>query len=137
MRNYLQKYCGLTSSSYYRMGDLNRDGKLNNNDLTMLYNHLNTSGNKLNSIQLQLADFTNDGVVNADDLKKMNTLLDYKLGDVNRDKKVDATDKDLIMKHVVETKKLASTVLWYADYNGDGVINMSDVVLMCKDYNIS
>ncbi len=52
-------------------------------------------------------------------------------------KRVDATDKNLIMQHISETKMLASTVLWYADYNGDGVINMADVVLMCNDYNIA
>lgn len=136
MRNYLQKYCGLTASSYYRMGDLNRDGKLNNNDLTLLYNHLN-AGHNFTTIQKQLADFDNNGIVDSNDLNLMNTLLNYKLGDVNRDGKVDQTDKDLVMKHIVGTKNLASTVLWYADYNGDGVINIQDVVLMCRDYNIS
>ena len=136
MRSYLQKYCGLTASSYYRMGDLNRDGKLNNNDLSLLNNHLN-AGPYLIMAQQQLADFDNNGIVDNNDLQLMNTLLNYKLGDVNKDGKVDKTDKDLVMKHIVGTKNLASTVLWYADYNGDGVINIQDVVLMSRDYNIS
>lgn len=133
MKNYLKNYCGI--STLYRMGDVNTDGKLTQADVTKLTAYLTTSGS-LNSIQGSLADINNDGVVNAADLSKLKALLKYQIGDVNRDGKINSTDITLIKNHISKKAILSDAVLWYADVNGDGSIDISDYMKLGNDYNI-
>ena len=123
------------SKTYYRMGDLNSDKQVNNSDWNLLYRYV-YQGGAFNLMQTELADLNNDGDITAADLTKLNNLAKYKFGDVNRDGKVNATDKDLLQKHITKTATLSNAVLWYADVNGDGSIDIADVVKMCADYNI-
>ncbi|MCR5305609.1 MAG: dockerin type I repeat-containing protein [Oscillospiraceae bacterium] len=78
----------------------------------------------------------NDGVVNAADLSKLKALLKYKIGDVNRDGKINSTDITLIKNHISKKAILSDAVLWYADVNGDGSIDISDFMKLGNDYNI-
>ena len=133
MKNYLKNHCGI--STLYRMGDVNMDGKLTQADITKLNAYLTTSGS-LNSNQGFLADMNNDGVLNATDLSKLKALLKYQIGDVNRDGKINSTDITLIKKHISKQAILSDAVLWYADVNCDGSIDISDYMKLGNDYNI-
>ncbi|MCR5307370.1 MAG: leucine-rich repeat protein [Oscillospiraceae bacterium] len=119
----------------YRMGDINMDGHFTKADVDKLQKYLLTTGT-LNEEQAVLADMNNDGKLNATDLSRLKSLLLYKLGDVNRDGKVNKTDKTLILKHLANIATLSDDALWYADYNGDGSIDVADAVRLAVDYNI-
>ena len=135
MRWYLENYKGC-SKTYYRMGDINMDGQFTKADAEKLQKYLLTTGT-LTEEQAALADMNNDGKLNATDLSLLKSLQLYKLGDVNRNGKVNKTDKQLILKHIAHSVTLADDVLWYADYNGDGSIDVADAVRLAVDYNIS
>ena len=52
------------------IGDINADGKVNNKDWNILYNHINET-NKLIGYSLQCADVNNDGKINNKDWNRM------------------------------------------------------------------
>ncbi|MDO4300468.1 MAG: lectin-like protein [Clostridia bacterium] len=54
-------------------------------------------------------------------------------GDVNLDGEVNKTDAAYIMKYLCGSENLSSVQLEAADYNDNGEINISDVVLLLKD----
>ena len=134
MRAYLNKIKGV--SQFYRMCDVTMNGTLSNADATKLQKYLLGSAD-LTAEQAVLADVNNDGKLNGTDLSMLKSLLLYQLGDVNRDGKVDKTDKQMILNHIANITKLSNDAFWYADYNGDGSIDVSDAVAICVDYNIT
>ena len=134
MKAYLKNIKGVRQ--FYRMCDVTMDGFLSKADATLLQKYLLGSAD-LTVEQAVLADINNDGKLNGTDLSLLKSLLLYQLGDVNRDGKVDKTDKQLLLKHIAGITTLSNDVLWYADYNGDGSIDVSDAVAICVDYNIT
>ncbi len=124
MREFLEKYCGQDKNAYYRMGDLNLDGTVNRDDYVALQNYMNNK--KTFEANLRLANMVDDFGIFYDDLEKLDELTKYEIGDVNFDNKVDVTDKDLILNHIVGNKSLPYSAIWYADINGDGAIDKKD-----------
>ena len=134
MIKYLEKRSGQNNYMYYRMGDLNLDGTVDNNDLIALQNY----GNKHIPFKAdyKLADLNFDGIVDESDYKILKSLTKYQIGDVDFSGTVDVADRDLIMKHIVYSELLPDDALWYADLNGDGAIDTKDIAQLCRDYNI-
>lgn len=56
----------------------------------------------------------------------------FKLGDVNKDGKVDVLDVTEIQQYIVELKTLDSDAQKAADVNGDGRINVNDATIILK-----
>ena len=135
MRYYLEKYKGQNSNNYYRMGDLNLDGTVDNNDLKALQKY-----GKLfidYKADLELGDFNGDSYVNLADYRILVSLIEHQLGDVDFSGTVDSTDRDLIIKHIEKSELLPDDALWYADLNGDGAIDVKDIKKLCADHNIT
>ena len=126
---YLKNYCN-QDDKFTRMGDIDGNGVLESSDYTRLYRYVyyNYNDDMPNDLALNNADLNNDGIIDEKDVTKLRGLIDYKIGDVNRDGKVNTTDKDLIQKYIAKKITLSDAVLWYADVNGDGAIDISDVV---------
>lgn len=125
MGDYLEIYEDYSDSDFFRMGDINRDGNVNNNDVALLNSYLRKTVT-LNKAQLQLSDLNNDGMISSADVTKLNRLTQYQIGDVNRDGVLSYPDVHRLAQHLTDTWPLPDAALWYADFNGDGLVNHTD-----------
>lgn len=60
----------------YRKGDVNMDGLINQNDLTLIQNHWEETELITDETQLSLADINNDGKINGKDLNLVTALIE-------------------------------------------------------------
>ena len=70
-------------------------------------------------------------VTNTKDIQRFTVTVDkkpLKLGDVNRDGKINVTDIVVIAAHIKGHKKLDGRAPLTADINGDNIINVTDIV---------
>lgn len=58
--------------------------------------------------------------------------IDYAMGDVDLDGKVNISDATLIQKYLVDLVPLSDNALSLADFNKDNYINIGDVTLIQK-----
>lgn len=133
---YRLLHVSYVESDLIRMGDLNKDGKVNSTDVNLLNKYLSRQIS-LTTAQLQLSDLNNDGRISTADTAKLRGLAQYSIGDANCDGKVNQTDKQSILNHISGISTLSNAVLWFADYNGDGVVDISDAFKLGRDYNLS
>ena len=121
----------------YKRGDINLDGKIDNNDLDLLSKYLKKQAS-LNTVQINVADYNNNGTVDSNDLYEMEEFLNSEiiktntLGDINLDNIVDSNDVILLDKYVLKHISLTKKQLNYADMNDDGVIDTNDVDILAK-----
>ena len=86
------------------------------------------------------ADVNGDGEIDIKDVKKLCVdykIPDYQLGDVDFNGTIDNSDKQLLMNHISNVELLPDAAFSYADLNRDGCIDISDVIQLCRDYNIT
>ena len=122
-------------SDYYQLGDINLDGKLDINDVSLLQNMLNGVV-KANKVQSNLCDINKDSVIDNKDIvalrSKIGGSTKYKKGDVNLDGKVSHEDVTIIENYVLKLTELTIDQLNYADYNGDSVVDNKDANSLAK-----
>ncbi len=120
----------------YKRGDINLDGNIDEQDIKLLNKYLKKQVN-LTTIQLNVADFNGNGIIDINDLNELksylnkSSILDNALGDINLDGTVDSNDVIMLSKYVSGEIKLTKG-LKYADINSDGVVNVDDVNVLAK-----
>jgi len=132
---WLMKQVGYVSVSNLK-GDVTLDSKLNQEDVDLLFAYV--SGSKvLSGEALKNADYDGDGIVNVKDAlqlqKQVGIKVESKLsGDVTLDSRINQTDVDLLYVHVSGKTTLTGQAFKNADYDGDGKVNMRDVLQLQK-----
>ncbi|MBQ2815769.1 MAG: hypothetical protein IJE65_03775 [Clostridia bacterium] len=58
------------------------------------------------------------------------TTTVYNIGDINLDKKVDTSDLLMIQQYLLDIDSVNSDNFVYTDYNGNGIIDSTDIVLL-------
>ncbi len=137
-------------------GDLNNDGKIDQNDIgaftELNYATLGLIVDRTPAEEMvQAADFNGDGILNGDDLQKLESLVEKKedpehikplsteklLGDFNFDGSVDYDDVEILgnsLSRFTKKDKLTDEQRDVADMNQDGKVDSSD--MMTLSYNI-
>lgn len=122
-------------SDFYQVGDINMDGTIDINDLTILQDGLN-SAVSVNKVQLNLCDINGDGKIDNNDAmtlrSKVSSVKKYKKGDVNMDGKTLNDDVTIIENYILGKTTLTIDQMTLADYNGDGVIDNNDANALAK-----
>ena len=112
----------------YEKGDINRDGKLDLDDLNLLKKYLN---GKVTFVleQKKLADINNDGAIDSKDASLLNTMIgriNYEPGDVDRNEKITLNDAKLVLDFLSGDAKLHEEQLELADIDKDGEVTSKD-----------
>ena len=121
----------------YKRGDINLDGSINTTDLDLLSKYLKKQAN-LNTVQINVADYNNNGIVDSNDLYELEEYLNSDvikvntLGDINSDNVIDSNDVTLLEKSVTKKINLSKEQLNYADMNEDGTVDAIDVDILAK-----
>ena len=120
----------------YEMGDVNRDGKITQDDAYVLYDHISET-NLLDGEQSYLADIFEDGKANGKDYIRLLEILNgtykrYEMGDVNRDGKLTQEDADDIMKYYTGKISFDDEQKILGDVDGDEKINARDAKLVLQ-----
>ena len=120
----------------YIVGDINRDGKVTQEDADTLYDHINET-NLLDEEQFYLADLTGDDKANGKDYNMLLEILNgtykrYEMGDVTRDGKLTQEDADDIMKYFTGKISFDDEQKILGDVDGDGKINARDAKLVLQ-----
>lgn len=118
---------GSRISSTGLRGDINGDGQVNSNDLTLLKQYLNNSTVVINKTD---ADMNNDGVVDSVDYNYLIYFLNPRQpvlkGDANGDGKVDETDYKLL-NQFISGQKVSNFYHYNADLNNDKKFTTTDL----------
>ena len=102
------------SKEYTLMGDVNLDGNIDISDSIIIKYYINR---EIGYENLPLYD---------------SPKVETKYGDVNNDDKVDYDDLKLLVKYVHNSTKMNSYEKTVSDLNGDGQINMNDIIILHK-----
>ena len=106
-------------------GDLNRNGKVDSDDIQRLREH-KVSGN----VDVADVDLTGDGVVDETEDYAVRTVAGTRAGDANFDRKVDFRD---FLALAANFGKVDST--WAeGDFNGDGTANFADFLILAENF---
>lgn len=65
----------LANNSKYQMGDVNMDGIVNQNDVTLLYSYIVNGSNTFTDEQEKLADINNDGAIDTNDVANLMNII--------------------------------------------------------------
>lgn len=124
-----------------KKGDLNGDGKIDNNDLPIIID-LYFGVKQPTASQKITGDVNNDGKINLSDVTLLRLKLNNKKGDMNIDGNVDSKDLDVLMAYLQGKSKDINVLL--ADVNEDGTVNITDATELRKlipgqmsSYNVS
>lgn len=112
---------------YYELGDVNRDGTLDDADLENIISYLD--GTEPEGFYADMADINGDGDVDEKDIQLLRNYLyppTYLLGDVNGDGAVNVLDVTTLVSYVLN-EPTSPFVEAAADVNGDGNINSLDI----------
>ena len=120
----------------FPIGDVNRDGRITEEDIDIMYNHINET-NILEGEQFALGDLNSDGKVNAKDCNMLFSVINgsYKrflMGDVNRDGRITSDDRQLILDSVQGNIILDDEQKWLADMNENEVVDLTDYSILQK-----
>ena len=114
----------------YDLGDVDRDGKIDNDDLKLVQAHINGTGS-LDEEQKHLADVSKDGNITAKDLNMIYAIIKentFEKADINKDKVIDSKDLVTLNDYLTNGTELPDESL--ADLNGDGVVDNTDKELL-------
>ncbi|KNY25996.1 S8 family serine peptidase [Pseudobacteroides cellulosolvens] len=131
-----------------KIGDLNKDGYINNTDHNMLSKHLLGSTPLTYAQQKVAADVNGDGFINALDNGLFQKYLagtitvfpagsnfTYTYGDVDNDGAVTTDDSTIVFNYLSGKILLSNKQLLKADANGDNVVALEDTGLMQQYVN--
>lgn len=110
---------------YYELGDVNRNGTLDDADLEDIISYLD--GTEPEGFYADMADINGDGDVDEKDIQLLRDYLyPIQLGDVNGDGAVNVLDVTTLVSYVLN-EPTSPFVEAAADVNGDGNINSLDI----------
>ncbi len=118
-------------------GDINKDGEVNIADAALLQAFI-LNKKEFDEAEMSAADVTEDGIVNIIDMVKMKSLLyhfqtalgDTIHGDINMDKQINAADVMMLNAYLIQGSEFDLTEQYSSDINGDGIVNVLDMILM-------
>lgn len=113
----------------YVIGDVNKDGKIDNKDLIYLKGYLDGEYTEINK---SLADVNSDGKISADDYNTLKQTIErngteFNKGDLDKNGTVDENDKLYLDRYTAGWAGYDTLDVDVADMNGDGVVNGSDI----------
>ncbi len=130
----------LDEKSNYQVGDINKNGKLDLEDASLILTTTN--------ISKDIGDLNNDGVVDKDDANVIINMLSKNTlaGDVNKDGKIDSKDSEIVNSYVNNktttnnnnntgnnsSVKLEENQKATADVNKDGKVDYADAEEITK-----
>ena len=116
------------SNAKYQKGDVNLDGKVTHEDVTIIENYI-LKKTELTIEQLNYADYNGDSTVDNKDANSLAKAIasKFKVGDINMDGKINMIDANILSKYISKLIELDTTQKILADINGDGKINASDL----------
>ena len=130
-KDYNMLYEILTGKTLrYDLGDVNRDGNIDNEDLNMVQAHINGTSS-LDDEQIHLADVSQDGNITTKDLNMIYAIIKentFEKADINKDKVIDQKDLAALNAYLENGAELPDESL--ADLNGDGVVDTTDKELL-------
>jgi hypothetical protein len=117
----------------YRLGDLDGNGQVRTNDVTICLRHV-AGIRKLEGSQLKAADVDQNGTVDAADCRIVHGSsagmfsLPKKIvfGDLNGNGRVDIGDLTIIRRHIAKISSLSGEKHFSADVNSDGNVDEKD-----------
>lgn len=126
-----------------RLADVNKDGVVDNNDITLIQKYISISNinvskgtsnleleeaYKLGEDKLCPIDYKYDKEKDNCTFVKVSDAIkvDFIYGDINKDKKIDASDLKILKSYLAGEVKLTDEQLMIADINNDGNINIED-----------
>lgn len=122
-------------SDFYQVGDVNLDGTIDVDDLSLLQNVFNKV-DTFNLVQINLCDINNDNTFDNTDINvlrsKVSNVKKYKTGDTNMDGRIEAADVSIIENYVLSKTTLTIDQMTLADYNNDGKIDNTDANSLAK-----
>ena len=125
----------LSVNARSKRGDVNGDGEVTANDISMIVNHI--LGYEVNGFIIANADVNGDGEI---DIKDVMIAVDIILygdeestipGDVNGDGEVSANDISLFVSYLLEGNE-EGFIKGNADVNDDGSLDIKDVMEIVK-----
>jgi hypothetical protein len=126
---YLKKH-------YY--GDLDKDGDVDDDDTTIMAEHIGKISQQTDVDTLRRMDLNGDAKINIDDLTLISRYvggiinkfpvedIPYYYGDINADGKIDDKDKNMLNDHLLNKTLLTTEQMRRADVNADNVVTTSD-----------
>lgn len=121
------------NTTFYELGDVNSDGKVDVMDRMYLARHL-VGMKGYEAINVEASDMNRDGEINFSDvaiLEKMvlGSIPKYLVGDVNLDGKITTDDARLVKDYLDGRNNtyLDSVQKYYADINKDDKVTFADV----------
>ena len=73
----LSKLSVIIKANEFEKGDVNQDGKLDQEDVNLLYDYVRGVA-QLNAVQKEIADIVSDGKINTRDVSKLNAIIKSK-----------------------------------------------------------
>ena len=124
----------IVNSTLYLMGDLNKDGKLEDKDIQVLEDYLNDN-NKI--IEFNLADLNNDQTINESDLillrELINSIPKYSKGDLDKNGVVDANDASVVLE-LYKSQNATEEDIEIGDMDNNNLIDANDASLILEYY---
>ena len=121
----------------YKRGDINLDGEVDTQDLKLLNKYLKKQVN-LTTVQINVADFNSNNVVDINDLNELESYLntentDQKVsGDINIDGIIDSNDIILLNRCLKGEIKLTDEQLNLSDIDESGLVDEQDLQALAK-----
>ena len=137
--DYVKLKNAMNGNSYrFLKGDVNRDGKITGDDVTLLSKSL-TMPELFDEEQKHLGDLNDDSKINITDVAFLNAIvkgarLRYLKGDLTRDGRIELADVTQLIKFYLNTETPDDEQLHLGDMNDDGIINLSDQIALMKIY---
>ena len=126
------------------MGDVNLDGKIDDNDVLYLRSYIvHNPEYPLDANGQKRADIYENEIVDGNDVLllrmiitnkfKYNINSDITMGDVNFDGKIDYLDIDTMIKILMGKQTIKNNQKSRVDYNNDGVFDCTDLISIYED----
>lgn len=106
------------------LGDMNGDARVEATDMAVLSRYVREGQD------VALADLTDDGTLDADDLARLANLLDTIVGDANLDGRVNELDQAIFDQYVGQPQGETMPGWAEADFDGDGDVDQADGQLL-------
>ena len=128
----------VVSASDYVTGDVDMDGKITAHDAAVISRYSQEKDISLSAEQILLADYNGDSLVDENDAVAVNNVVEYALGDIDKNGIIEITDFLYVLNLCAPYKDVDSKDdLAVCDVDADGIITINDFSLLEAYYYYS